>query len=59
MTIGQHSNYKQSLKYYLKGIEIFENEFKNDNNNSETRTLLAGAYASIAELYMTSDLWYN
>ena len=58
MTIGQLSEYKTSLKYFLKGIELFLKElnFCDEDKKSSLNCSIANAYASIAELYMTSDL---
>lgn len=66
MSLGQLCNYKVALKNYKKGVELYCNEInnldKNDheylNNLKKLKINLAGAYASIADLYMTTDLWY-
>lgn len=62
MTMGQLSeNCRASLQNYEKGVKIFLNELKTEKNPEKLVDLkdsLASAYASIAELYMNSDLWY-
>ncbi len=57
MSLGQISNYKTALKCYEKGIEVFNKEIKASLNNQQLKTSLASAYATIAELYMNSNLW--
>jgi hypothetical protein len=54
MTIAQLSDCKTALKYYEKGIFIFEEEYK---NNKAISSSLASAYSSVAELFMKTDLW--
>ena len=58
MTIGQLSDYKTALKYFLKGIELFLKELSSATEDKITslKGSIGNAYASIAELYMTSDL---
>jgi tetratricopeptide (TPR) repeat protein len=66
MSLGQLSNYKISLKNFKKGLELYCNEINsldlNDkeylNNLKKLKINLSSAYASIADLYMTTDLWY-
>ncbi len=66
MSMGQLTNYKVAVKNYKKGIELYCSEInsldKNDpeflNTLKKTKMNLASAYASIADLYMTTDLWY-
>jgi len=66
MSLGQLSNYKIALKNYKKGVELYCNEINlldmNDpeylNNFKKSKMNLASAFASIADLYMTTDLWY-
>jgi len=66
MSLGQLSNYKISLKNFKKGVELYCNEINsldlNDkeyiNNLKKLKLNLSSAYASIADLYMTTDLWY-
>jgi tetratricopeptide (TPR) repeat protein len=61
MTIGQLScGGKSTLKYYEKGVQVFISEIQNEKNEKkiiELKDSLASAYASIAELHMTTDLW--
>lgn len=67
MSLGQLSEYKTSLKCYKKGVEIYLNDLNNLVNNfngnekedkiKKVKSDLASAYATIAELYMDSDLW--
>jgi tetratricopeptide (TPR) repeat protein len=61
MTLGQFSDYKTSLTCYRKGIELFMNELNtvSDDKKPNIRSSIASAYASIAELYMISDLCYE
>lgn len=63
MTIGQLSDFKSSLKYYHKGIELYIKELKtidpaDTEHLSSVSNSLASGYAAMAELYMQSDLWY-
>jgi len=66
MSLGQLSNYKNSLLYYKKGVELYckeinslnQNDAEYFNNLKKIKMNLASAYASIAELYMNTDLWY-
>ena len=57
MSLGQISNYKTSLKCYEKGVEIINKEYQEDPSNQNLKASLTAGYASIAELYMNSDLW--
>jgi len=57
MSLGQISDYKQTLKCYEKGLEIFIKDLKQNPNNQTVRSSVASAYASLAELYMNTDLW--
>lgn len=65
MSLGQLSNYKNSLKLYKKGVELYcieintldQNDPEYLNNLKKLKMNLASAYASIAELYMNTDLW--
>jgi tetratricopeptide (TPR) repeat protein len=65
MILGQIlSDYKQTLKMYQKGVAIFLEELKeeqsknpNSSKNISKQNSIASAYASIAELYMNTDLW--
>ena len=65
MSLGQLSDYKNSLKFYKKGVELYKEEIKNlnlnekdyINNLKKLKNSISSAYASIAELYMNSDLW--
>jgi len=61
MTLGQLSDYKTSLRNFLKGIELFLRELNNatEDKKESLYVSLANAYASIAELYMTSDLCHE
>jgi tetratricopeptide (TPR) repeat protein len=61
MTIGQLSNgAKTTLKYYEKGVQVFIKEILSEKNEVkiiELKDSLSSAYASIAEIYMNTDLW--
>lgn len=65
MSLGQLTDYKNSLKYYKKGIELYcaelnalkPNDIDYESSLKKLKTNLASAYASIADLYMNSDLW--
>ena len=65
MSLGQFSDYKNSLILYTKGVELYLQELNNlENNNKDyqknlkkIKNSIASAYASLAELYMNSDLW--
>jgi tetratricopeptide (TPR) repeat protein len=65
MTLGQIlSDYRQTLKMYQKGVAIFLEELKqeqiknpNSSKNISLQNSISSAYASIAELYMNTDLW--
>ena len=68
MSLGQLSQYRESLKCYKKGIEIYSaelnilvnNNLSNPENEEKIKKIksdLASAYSTIAELYMDSDLW--
>jgi len=65
MSLGQLSNYKNALKYYKKGIELYyreinsldKNELEYLNNVKKAKMNIASAYAAVAELYMNTDLW--
>ena len=62
MTLGQLSEYKMSLTCYKKGIELFMKEVNTTTDNDKLASLnnsIASAYASIAELYMNSDLCFE
>ena len=57
MSLAQLVDYKQSLKYYLKGIEIYKKQVKENLPNNDLNISLANGYAAIAELYMNTNLW--
>lgn len=60
MTLGQIlKDYKESLKCYEKGIQLFLNELQSADSSKvdSLKNSLADAYASVAEIYMNSDLW--
>jgi hypothetical protein len=68
MSLGQISQYRDSLTCYKKGIEIYtmelntlvNNNISNKENEEKIKKIksdLASAYSTIAELYMDSDLW--
>ena len=64
MSLGQFSDYKNSLILYTKGVELYLQELNNLENNKDyqknlkkIKNSIASAYASLAELYMNSDLW--
>jgi tetratricopeptide (TPR) repeat protein len=60
MTLAQLSDYKNALKLYEKGIQVYQNELLNVNDDTKKQTIqssLASAYAAVAELFMNSDLW--
>jgi tetratricopeptide (TPR) repeat protein len=62
MTMGQLCEYKTSLKYYQKGLELFLIELKNATDESKKKELnssIANAYSTIAELYMNTDLCFE
>jgi tetratricopeptide (TPR) repeat protein len=59
MSLGQLSDYKSALKYYLKGIELFQKELNAINDNEKRNKIndsISSAYASLAELYMNTPL---
>ncbi len=61
MTIGQLTDSaKGTLKFYEKGVEVFISDLKSANETQKVtiKDSLASAYASIAELHMTTELWY-
>ncbi len=66
MSLGQLSNFKTALVYYKKGVELYckeinslnQNDLEYKNNLKKSKINLASAYASIADLYMNTDLWY-
>ena len=65
MSLGQLTDYKNSLKHYKKGVELYcdeinslnQNDPEYSNNLKKIKINLASAYSSIGELYMNSDLW--
>jgi tetratricopeptide (TPR) repeat protein len=62
MTLGQLSDHNNALKYYTKGIELFNRELDNTNDYITKKKLLdsiSSANASLSELYMNSDLCYE
>jgi tetratricopeptide (TPR) repeat protein len=62
MTMGQLCEYKTSLKYYQKGLELFQKEIKSTTDEgrlAELNSSIANTYSAIAELYMNSDLCYE
>ena len=59
MSLAQLSDYKEALKLYQKGIEVYVNMLSANPNNKEIKSSLASGYAALAELYMKSDLWYK
>ena len=61
MTLGQLlNNCRETLKLYEKGVTVFIDELNHENDNTranDLRNSIASAYSSIAELYMTTELW--
>lgn len=56
MSLAQLSEPQKAYKLYSKGLEVYINQF-NDKKDDNLRSLIASGYASIAELFMTTDLW--
>jgi tetratricopeptide (TPR) repeat protein len=62
MTLGQlleSNQYRTTLKYFQKGLELFQKELKTTNDADKHKQLnssIASAYAAIAEHYMKTDL---
>lgn len=63
MTLGQLSDYKEALILYQKGVNVFVNQLNNSGDNIDKqngiKSSIASAYATIAELYMNSDLCFE
>ncbi len=60
MTLGQLSDCKTALKYYEKGVSIFQSDIHHEKDAEKIKSIknsLASAYATIAELFMNTDLW--
>jgi tetratricopeptide (TPR) repeat protein len=59
MTLGQLCDYKTALKYYHKGLDLFLKELKTTHDELKINNMnnsIAGTYATLAEMYMNTDL---
>ena len=56
MSLAEISDYKQAVKLYQKGIDVYKKQLEQDNS-SDIRTSIANGFAALAELYMNTSLW--
>ena len=57
MTLGQIiNNPEESVKYYNQAISLYKQQLNENPNNNDLKESIASGLASIASLYMTTDL---